>query len=131
VQTRKRRIYDVTNVLEGVGLIRKTGTNTVQWVTPDESSPLSTRRFREVHARRLSRLRSLQERMEGCIAALKQSIHTLTSIPENMRMLYVTRRDLLNLEGLRGCAAGVRNRLHAAISGFIRSASIMQGLSPG
>jgi transcription factor E2F6 len=103
VQTRKRRIYDVTNVLEGVGLIKKTGTNTVQWITPDEQSPLSTRRFREVHAHRLTRLRNLRERMEGCTAALTQSIHTLTSIPENMRMLYVTRRDLMTLEGLRGC----------------------------
>lgn len=28
----KRRIYDITNVLEGVGLIRKATKNSVQWL---------------------------------------------------------------------------------------------------
>ena len=27
----KRRIYDITNVLEGIGLIEKTSKNTVRW----------------------------------------------------------------------------------------------------
>lgn len=35
----KRRIYDITNVLEGIGLIRKDSKNYVQWVrNPEESS---------------------------------------------------------------------------------------------
>lgn len=29
--TKKRRIYDITNVLEGVGLIVKSNKNTVRW----------------------------------------------------------------------------------------------------
>jgi hypothetical protein len=28
----KRRIYDITNVLEGIGLIEKTSKNNVQWM---------------------------------------------------------------------------------------------------
>lgn len=28
---RKRRIYDITNVLEGIGLIRKESKNNMQW----------------------------------------------------------------------------------------------------
>lgn len=28
---RKRRVYDITNVLEGIGLIEKTTKNVVQW----------------------------------------------------------------------------------------------------
>jgi len=27
----KRRIYDITNVLEGIGLIEKKGKNNIQW----------------------------------------------------------------------------------------------------
>jgi hypothetical protein len=34
VQVPKRRIYDITNVLEGVGLLVKQGKNAIQWVNP-------------------------------------------------------------------------------------------------
>lgn len=30
-QVQKRRIYDITNVLEGIGLIEKKGKNNIQW----------------------------------------------------------------------------------------------------
>jgi len=30
---RKRRIYDVTNILEGIGLFRKTAKNKVGWIS--------------------------------------------------------------------------------------------------
>ncbi len=37
-QVQKRRIYDITNVLEGVGLLRKQGKkNEVQWVAAPEA----------------------------------------------------------------------------------------------
>jgi sugar-specific transcriptional regulator TrmB len=106
LQTRKRRIYDVTNVLEGVGLIQKTGTNNVQWVSPDEGSALSTRRFREIHQQRLKDLRALKERMENSIEKLTECINDLTSQPQAQQMLYVTQRDLVTLDGLQGCAVG-------------------------
>ena len=32
LDVQKRRIYDITNVLEGVGLIEKRTKNNVQWV---------------------------------------------------------------------------------------------------
>ena len=35
----KRRLYDVTNVLEGVGVVEKTLKNTVRWAVPEEMSP--------------------------------------------------------------------------------------------
>lgn len=31
VQVQKRRIYDITNVLEGIGLIEKTAKNHIRW----------------------------------------------------------------------------------------------------
>jgi thymidylate synthase len=104
VQTRKRRIYDVTNVLEGVGLIQKTGTNNVQWISPDEASSLSTRRFRAVHQQRLKQLTALRKSMESSIQQLTECIHQLTTHPENRHMLYVTQKDMKSLEGLRGYA---------------------------
>lgn len=35
----KRRLYDVTNVLEGVGVVEKTLKNTVKWAVPEDMSP--------------------------------------------------------------------------------------------
>ena len=34
MHVRKRRIYDVTNVLEGIGLFHKTAKNKVGWMAP-------------------------------------------------------------------------------------------------
>ena len=34
LDVQKRRIYDITNVLEGIGLIRKVGKNNSQWKGP-------------------------------------------------------------------------------------------------
>ena len=35
LEVQKRRIYDITNVLEGIGLIRKVSKNNIRWYGPD------------------------------------------------------------------------------------------------
>ena len=35
LRVQKRRIYDITNVLEGIGLIKKGGKNYIRWNGPD------------------------------------------------------------------------------------------------
>ena len=115
VQTRKRRIYDVTNVLEGVGLIEKVGTNNVRWVPPHEASPLSTVRFRRIHQQRLDELDKLQQSMEGSIEHLQRCIESLTSAASEEDLLYVSQQDIAGLDSLKGCASnemGVKDELH-------------------
>ena len=34
----KRRIYDITNVLEGINLIQKNGKNHISWIGPDSTN---------------------------------------------------------------------------------------------
>lgn len=34
----KRRIYDITNVLEGINLIQKNGKNHISWTGPDATN---------------------------------------------------------------------------------------------
>ena len=36
LNVQKRRIYDITNVLEGIGLIQKTAKNTIRWKTNND-----------------------------------------------------------------------------------------------
>ena len=38
LQVQKRRIYDITNVLEGIGLIEKKSKNNIQWKGSDSAS---------------------------------------------------------------------------------------------
>ncbi|KAF3550731.1 hypothetical protein DY000_02000973 [Brassica cretica] len=42
LEVQKRRIYDITNVLEGIGLIEKTLKNRIQWKGLDVSKPGET-----------------------------------------------------------------------------------------
>ena len=44
LRVQKRRIYDITNVLEGIGLIKKGGKNYIKWNGADAISKQSTKR---------------------------------------------------------------------------------------
>jgi hypothetical protein len=103
LQTRKRRIYDVTNVLEGVGLLQKTGTNNVQWKSPHPSSSVGNGRFKEIHQQRLEQLRDLKRRMQETADSLTTCIHNMTSQQHNQRLLYIRRDDLIHIEAFQRC----------------------------
>ena len=36
LKVQKRRIYDITNVLEGIGFLEKTHKNTIRWIGGNE-----------------------------------------------------------------------------------------------
>lgn len=40
LEVQKRRIYDITNVLEGVGLIKKKSKNNIEWRLVNKISPI-------------------------------------------------------------------------------------------
>lgn len=94
----KRRIYDITNVLEGVGLIEKKSKNNIRWRE-------GSRGAASLH----SRHQALQQEIEQCIAMeheLDQHIacasHDLLGITEHTdrRHAYVTYRDLRSIASL-------------------------------
>ena len=84
VQVQKRRIYDITNVLEGIGLIEKKSKNNIQW------KPLAGNGDDEL-SDELDLIR--QE-----IAQLKVRLSTsLTSLPVlNLSLLHTLQRHLPN-----------------------------------
>ena len=59
LQVQKRRIYDITNVLEGIGLIEKKSKNNIQWKAlgsssasgEDSNNELTSLRVRRAHAK--------------------------------------------------------------------------------
>ncbi|XP_029932168.1 transcription factor E2F4-like [Myripristis murdjan] len=93
----KRRIYDITNVLEGIGLIEKKSKNSVQWkgVGPGSNT-------QEI-AKKLTGLKSELEELEQKESVLdlqkvwiEQSIKNTTEDFKNSPFVYVNHEDICN-----------------------------------
>lgn len=102
LEVQKRRIYDITNVLEGVQLIRKKSKNNIQWLVGDVFEGGSSGGPRAGALRKeLSHLeraeRSLDELIQSSTAQLKQ----LTEDKDSQRLGYVTYQDLRSVPSLR------------------------------
>ncbi|XP_032236627.1 uncharacterized protein LOC5511431 isoform X2 [Nematostella vectensis] len=97
----KRRIYDIVNILEGVGLVEKTGRNGVKWRERDsmecddgEEARLTSLQTELTHMD--ERERELDELMEQARSDLK----AMTTDPDKARYAYVTKTDLEAIESL-------------------------------
>ncbi|XP_070574225.1 transcription factor E2F5-like [Ptychodera flava] len=91
----KRRIYDITNVLEGIGLIEKKSKNSIQWKgagpgcnTKEISDKLA------VLKRELDDLDAREAELDQQRLWVQQSIKNVTDDQENHRLAYVTHEDI-------------------------------------
>ncbi|XP_044754828.1 transcription factor E2F5 isoform X2 [Coccinella septempunctata] len=96
----KRRIYDITNVLEGIGLIEKKNKNSIQWkpYTYKNSLPgCNTQEF-AIKAtnlkKELSKLDEYELELDKHRTWVEQSIKNITEDIETKKMLYITHNDL-------------------------------------
>jgi transcription factor E2F3 len=110
----KRRVYDITNVLEGMGLLVKIGKNKVQWeyvslksslilasasaYLPNSTGPKSVQRTEaETRVKQLQHdLKVLQSQCRKMEAENKELCN-----PQNMLYLYVTHDDLYGIGQFR------------------------------
>ncbi|KAH7687021.1 transcription factor E2F3 protein [Dioscorea alata] len=97
LEVQKRRIYDITNVLEGVGLIEKKLKNQIHWKGVDMSKP------KELDDQ-VSALRSAVESLEaedvqldGMISDMQESLRLLSADENNQKWLYLSKEDIVNL----------------------------------
>ncbi len=61
----KRRIYDITNVLEGIGLIEKQNKNSVKWIgAVPGSNTVETDRRLEVLRDEVNRLKEFEDQLD-------------------------------------------------------------------
>ncbi|XP_050980734.1 transcription factor E2F5 isoform X3 [Labeo rohita] len=91
----KRRIYDITNVLEGIGLIEKKTKNTIQW--KGESSgcqPQEVLEQVELLKANIADLENQERELDMQKACLQQSIKHLNEDPSSCRYSYVTHEDI-------------------------------------
>ncbi|KAM9500759.1 transcription factor E2F5 [Clarias gariepinus] len=94
----KRRIYDITNVLEGIGLIEKKTKNTIQW--KGESSgcqPQEILEQVELLKAQIAELERQERELDVQKACLQQSVKHIQEDPDSSRYNYVTHEDICDV----------------------------------
>uniref|UniRef100_A0A1I8HCV2 E2F_TDP domain-containing protein n=1 Tax=Macrostomum lignano TaxID=282301 RepID=A0A1I8HCV2_9PLAT len=91
----KRRIYDITNVLEGIGLIEKRSKNCVQWkgASPATNSPEIQAKLTQL-TDEINHLKHLESKMDAYKQQIEQSLVNVTEDPDNQPYVYLTHQDL-------------------------------------
>ncbi|XP_029475750.1 transcription factor E2F2-like isoform X1 [Rhinatrema bivittatum] len=101
LEVQKRRIYDITNVLEGIQLIRKKSKNNIQWMGTGifhDSRAVSQQQALQDELVDLSKKeRTLEELIQTCTQQLKD----LTEDEDNQRLAYVTYQDIRSINNFK------------------------------
>uniref|UniRef100_A0A2K5CFN3 E2F/DP family winged-helix DNA-binding domain-containing protein n=1 Tax=Aotus nancymaae TaxID=37293 RepID=A0A2K5CFN3_AOTNA len=93
----KRRIYDITNVLEGIGLIEKKSKNSIQWKLKGVGPGCNTQEIADKLIELEAEIEELQEReqeLEQHEVWVQQSIRNVTEDVQNSCLAYVTHEDI-------------------------------------
>ncbi|XP_023951628.2 transcription factor E2F4 [Bicyclus anynana] len=91
----KRRIYDITNVLEGIGLIEKRSKNSIQWkgASPDcKTSEIGTKvnKLRK----EINLLEEHEQLLDKQVHWIEQSIKNVMDDTDNESLTYVSEDDI-------------------------------------
>ncbi|XP_074055499.1 uncharacterized protein LOC141496806 [Macrotis lagotis] len=89
----KRRLYDITNVLDGIGLLEKKAKNIVQWIGPNPKA-LGAPSL----AAQLTQLEENEKHLDELISNTTKNLAGITEDPENQRLAYVTCQDIQNIQ---------------------------------
>ncbi|XP_073788829.1 transcription factor E2F6 isoform X2 [Danio rerio] len=94
---RKRRVYDITSVLAGIHLLKKTSKNKIQWMS---STPLSSfgSQWSPKAKAELLHLKSTEEALDWLIKDCAQQLFALTDLKDNADSAYVTYEDICQID---------------------------------
>ncbi|PAN06351.1 hypothetical protein PAHAL_1G258000 [Panicum hallii] len=96
LEVQKRRIYDITNVLEGIGLIEKTLKNRIRWKGLDDSGVELENGISALQAE-VENLSLQEQAIDERIRDMREKLRGLTEDENNQRWLYVTEDDIKGL----------------------------------
>ncbi|XP_037541164.1 transcription factor E2F6 [Nematolebias whitei] len=98
LRTRRRRLYDITNVLQGIDLIDKQSANRVKWIgTCPVSSFLDQNQIQE----EMDNLKMVEETLDFLIQTSDQQLFDMTDDRNNSTLAYVTFEDISRLEAFQ------------------------------
>ncbi|XP_039032718.1 transcription factor E2FB-like [Hibiscus syriacus] len=97
LEVQKRRIYDLTNVLEGIGLIEKKIKNKVQWKGLDVSRPGEVDENVATLQAEIENLCFEEHRLDEKITEMQERLRNLSEDENNQKWLFVTEEDIKSL----------------------------------
>uniref|UniRef100_A0A3P8T5H4 E2F transcription factor 6 n=1 Tax=Amphiprion percula TaxID=161767 RepID=A0A3P8T5H4_AMPPE len=100
LQTRKRRVYDITNVLDGIKLIEKQSANRIKWIG---STPISSFLWRnqQKFKREMENLKLVEDTLDTLIKSCAQQLFDMTDNLQNSASAYVTQDDISRLKAFQ------------------------------
>ncbi|XP_060169904.1 transcription factor E2FB-like isoform X1 [Lycium barbarum] len=97
LEVQKRRIYDITNVLEGIGLIEKKLKNRIQWKGLDVTKPGEADQSVASLQAEVENLTIKEQRLDDQIKEMQEKLRDLSEDENNQRWLFVTEDDIKSL----------------------------------
>ncbi|XP_027094734.2 transcription factor E2FC-like [Coffea arabica] len=96
LEVQKRRIYDITNVLEGVGLIEKTTKSHIRWKGYEMFGPEELNNQASILKAEIERLFAEDCRLDDCIRKMDEKMNALVHAGTSQRTLYLTEEDIMS-----------------------------------
>ncbi|KAL2932655.1 Transcription factor E2FB [Bienertia sinuspersici] len=97
LEVQKRRIYDITNVLEGIGLIEKKLKNRIQWKGLDVSRPGEVDDSVTSLQADVENLTIEERRLDEQIREMQERLREMSEEENNQKWLFVTEEDIKGL----------------------------------
>ncbi|OAY51364.1 transcription factor E2FB isoform X2 [Manihot esculenta] len=97
LEVQKRRIYDITNVLEGIGLIEKKLKNRIQWKGLDVARPGEADENVASLQAEVENLNIEEHRLDEQIREMQERLRDLSEDENNQKWLFVTEEDIKSL----------------------------------
>ncbi|CAI9768585.1 unnamed protein product [Fraxinus pennsylvanica] len=97
LEVQKRRIYDITNVLEGIGLIEKKIKNRIQWKGLDVSRPGQVDENLPSLQAEVANLNMEERRLDEQIRETQEKLRGFSEDENNQKWLFVTEEDIKSL----------------------------------